>query len=252
MTKRRRLIRFLTALAVLLLLAVCAHAEEILTISPSWQGFTSPDGQGLYHDLIRAAFKSEGASIKHQEVPAKRGRIMLSEGHADIYMCGTIPLKGVQMAELPMYEGEFHALFLTRMVPDWSGMASLKDRKLVWRIGYYSPRDFTVPVQFEETPTGTEALIRVLRGSADFYIDDVHLIRETINASPAAIDASEYRIESAGFRQYFPLFTLSERGQRLRETFENRMRTLALQGKLLPIYEKWGLPMPRIYSGPQN
>ena len=173
---------------------------------------------------------------------------MVREGHADIYMCDTEIFSGLQMSELPMYEGEFHALFRTEKFPSWEGIASLKNRKLVWRLGYYSPGDFTVPVRFEETVTGSDALNRVLRGSADFYIDDINLIRETIESLDYDLEKDVYRIESVGFRQYFPVFAVSERGRKLREAFEKGMVELARQGRLRPIYDRWNLPMPRAFQ----
>lgn len=238
---------FLLASLFSLLFAVHAHAGEIITGSPSWKGFTSPDGQGLYHDLMRAAFAERGDTVRHLEVPAKRGVVMLREGQIDVYTCDTAAAPGMQLAETPMYEGEFHALFLSGAFPNWNGVESMADRLLVWRLGYYSPADFPVPVRFEETTTGTDALNRVVHRSADFYIDDVNLILETVRAYPAALDAKAYRIESVGFRQYFPMFSGSARGNELRRAFEEGMHSLAEQDRLRPIYEKWNLPMPRAY-----
>jgi len=154
----------------------------------------------------------------------------------------------MQLAQLPMYEGEYHALFLTKVVPQWNGAASMSNKRLVWRLGYYEPKDFPVPIEYGETTTGTDALKRVMRGAADFYVDDLHLIMETVRSYPDAIDEKDYRIESVGFRQYFPVFSVSERGRALREAYEQGMRTLAEQGKLRPIYDKWDLPMPRAYQ----
>jgi hypothetical protein len=248
MPKRRIQPLSLPFLLLFLAVAVCARAEDVLTVSPSWQGFTSADGQGLYHDLVRAVFESRGDTVRHQEVPAKRGLIMVREGQADMYMCDTEIFNGLQLGGVPMYEGEFHALFLTDEFPKWNGVQSLKNRRLVWRLGYYTPADFPVPVKFHETRTGSDALTRVLRGTADFYIDDANLIRETIDALVYELDTDLYRIESVGFRQYFPVFAVSERGRKLRETFEKGMLDLAGQGRLRPIYDKWNLPMPRAFQ----
>jgi len=118
----------------------------------------------------------------------------------------------------------------------------------VWRLGYYSPKDFPVPILFSETTNGAEALERIVRGGADFYVDDRNLIMESIRTYNAPLDENDFRIESVGFRQYFPVFSTSERGRKLRGTFEEGMRTLADEGKLAPIYEKWHLPMPRTYQ----
>ena len=69
-----------------------------------------------------------------------------------------------------------------------------------------------------------------------------------MNAFQPPLDSGKYRIESVGFRQYAPVFSTSPRGRELRDAFEQGMRALAEQGKLLPIYEKWKLPMPRAYQ----
>lgn len=238
-------------LAVVLLALIpgrSAFTAEIVTVSPYWAGFTGPDGQGLYHDLLRAVFALRGDTVRHLEAPAKRGLVMIRDGQADIYTCRSRAEEGLELARLPMYEGEFHALFLRRVLPDWRGPASLANRRLVWRLGYYSPHDFPFPVQYDETTTGIEALKRVVRGSADCYIDDYNLIVETVNAYPAPLEERDYRIESVGFRPYYPVFAASPRGRELREAFEEGMRVLAEQGKLKPIYDRWKLPMPRAFQ----
>ena len=172
-----------------LLLPASIRAEEVLTASPYWQGFTSPDGQGLYHDLMRAIYEPGGNTVRHLEVPAKRGLIMVREGTVDIYTCRSEPEEGMQLADEPMYEGEFHAFFRKDAVPDWDGVTTMANRRAVWRLGYYSPRDFPFPVQFDETTTGLEALERVVLGGADFYVDDLNLILESMRARmlPAAV-----------------------------------------------------------------
>ena len=224
------------------------RAGEVLTASPYWRGFTSPEGQGLSHDLMRAIFEPEGHTVRHLEVPAKRGMIMVREGTVDIYTCRSEAESGLSLGGEPMYEGEFHALFRKKAFPYWEGSASMADRRVVWRLGYYTPKDFPVPVQHAETTTGVEALERVVRGGADFYVDDLHLIQESVRLFQPPLDQDDFRIESVGFRQYFPVFSHSKRGQKLRLAYEQGMRNLARQGKLAPIYAKWNLPMPRAYQ----
>jgi len=182
------------------------------------------------------------------EVPAKRGLVMVRDGQADIYMCRPEADEGLQLAKTPMYEGEFHALFKADAYPNWDGPRSMVNARVVWRLGYYNPRELPVPVHFSETTTGVEALYRLVRGGADFYIDDRHLIMESIHAFPTPLDEKQFRIESIGFRQYFPIFSRSERGNRLRQIFEDGMKSLAAKDALRVIYEKWHLPMPRLYQ----
>ena len=248
MTSSRNSYMILIISLIALLFPISLHAEEVLTASPYWQGFTSPDGRGLYHDLMRAIYEPGGNTVRHLEVPAKRGLIMVREGIVDIYTCRSEPEEGLQLSTEPMYEGEFHALFRKDAFPDWNGPSGMTNKRAVWRLGYYRPTDFPVPVQFGETTTGVEALERVVRGGADFYVDDLNLILESMRALKTPLDPNDVRIESIGFRQYFPVFSTSKRGQKLRATFEQGMRSLAGQDKLAPIYEKWNLPMPRTYQ----
>lgn len=252
MNRLRRCLVILAAAICCIFPAPDARAGQVVMASPYWAGFTSPDGQGLYHDLLQAVFAPRGDTVRHLEVPAKRGLIMLKEGQVDIYTCRPFAPDGLQLAGLPMYEGEYHALFLTKSFPAWNGVSTLADRSLVWRLGYYSPRDFPVPVRYAETTTGTEALNRVVHGTAEFYIDDRNLILETLKSYTSHLDAREYRIESVGFRPYYPVFAASPRGDELRAAFEEGMRRLAREGALRPIYEKWGLPMPRVYAAPAD
>lgn len=224
------------------------QAEEIISVSPAWKSFTSSDEHGLYHDLLNAVFTPRGDTVRHIIVPAKRGQVMVRDGQADIYTCTTTPQDhDIQLASLPMYESAFHAFFAKANVPNWDGPSSMTNKRLVWRLGYYYPETFPFPIQYSETPEGTEALARVLKGGADFYIDDKHLINESIAAHHQPINRDLYQIEPVGFRGYYPAFALSSKGYRLRQTFEERMRILADQGKLQAIYDKWGHPLPTVY-----
>jgi len=232
---------------IMVLLPAPARADEVITASPLWEGFTGKDGQGLYHDLARAVYGPAGITVRHLEVPAKRGLIMVREGTVDIYTCIPQAVDGLLLAAEPMYEGEYHAIFRRSAFPHWDGASSMSGRRVAWRLGHYAARDFNVPILPSETYSGVEALQRVVRGGADFYVDDLNLIGESLRAFETPLDENELRIESVGFRQYFPAFSDSPRGRELRAIFDRGMRALADQGRLAPIYAKWNLPMPRAY-----
>ena len=243
--KKRMPLAMVAITAMLVLLGNSSSwSDEIRTASPSWAKFTDQNGQGLYFDVLRAIFAPD--TIRHSFVPAKRGLVMLQNGEADIYTCLSHEKPGLSLSSLPLYEGEFHAFFKNRGIV-WSGPETIKNQRLVWRLGYYSPGEFPVPVHFRETRTAVDALKRVLHGGADFYIDDRNLIEEAIATNDEGLAIKDYRIESIGFRGYYPAFASTARGAALRDRYENGMRALAKSGKLLPFYQAWDLPMPRIY-----
>lgn len=248
MNQRRSSALVLIIVFLMVLLASASHGRTITTASPSWAGFTSPDSQGLYHDLIQAVFSPAGFSVRHVEVPAKRGMIMLHQIEADIYLGQPDPAEGIIISRLPLYEGQFHAAFLTTTVPDWTGVSSMADKRVVWRLGYYTPANFPVPIQLRETSTGVDAMQRLMQNGTDFYVDDRHLILESMRDAAINPEQSGVRIEPIGFRHYYPAFTDNRHDRELREIFEKGMTDLATRDKLRPLYTKWNLPMPRIYE----
>lgn len=222
--------------------AMAEDQRTIITVGPSWEGFTNEDGHGLYHDIIRLVFT--GYKVKHLYVPAVQANSMVSIGRADIKMCETKWIESLVLAGIPMYENDFYALFLHERVGPWQGNLSLRDKKFVWREGYYSSLDFSVPVDSIEVRGGESALKMVVHGRADFYIDDLHLIRESFENAGEKFDPERFGMEKVGTRKYFPVFANTPRGAKLLKHYEQEMERLYNNGSLRKIYDQWGFRMP--------
>lgn len=227
--------------------AVSALAvKAVISTSPSWDGFTNMDGTGLYHEILDRIFAPLGIRVTHKYTNAKRGIYLVRQGEADIYTCKTrhTEIPGLLMAGPPMYQGKVHTIFKKARIPDWKGRASLVGKKVVWRRGYYNPAELPAGIIPLETYSGESALGQVHRDRADFYVDDLNLIKETLANTSFPIDKSEFRIEPIGSRSYHPVFNSSGRGQTLLKLYEQGMARLHGSGELKQVFDKWGMPYP--------
>lgn len=236
--------------AVLVLLSVLMTAlplqadsgKTIRTAGPSWENFTNEDGSGLYHEIIREVFA--GYEVQHLYVSTVQANSMVAIGRADIKMCETKEIDSLILARLPMYENDFYALFLWEVIGKWEGIQSLNGKKVVWRKGYYSELDFDVPVKFTEVRSGESALKMVRYGRADFYVDDINLIKHSFQSAGETFNPEIYGVEKVGSREYFPVFANTPRGRNLREYYEQEMLRLYKQGSLQEIYKRWNFNIP--------
>lgn len=222
-----------------------ARAEEIkriITVGPSWENFTNKDGTGLYHELIKAIYS--GYEVKHIYVPTVQANSMVAIGRADIKMCETKKIDSLELAAVPMYENDFYALYLRKRFDPWRGLSTLEEKKIVWREGYYREMDFPVNVSFTEVRSGESALQMVIHERADFYIDDMNLIRESFEVVGEVLDLERFGLQKVGTRKYFPVFAATPRGQELQQHYEQEMIRLFNRGTLQAIYKRWGFNVP--------
>lgn len=220
------------------------YAEEpqtLVSAGPSWDRFTNKDGSGLYHDLIREIFS--GYTIQHLYVPTVQANKMVANGRADIKMCETKEIESLVLAKLPMYENDFYALYIKKN-EQADEPISLENKRLVWRDGYYSQDDFSVPITFTEVRNGSSALEMIIYGRADFYIDDLSLIEQSFEDLGKEFDRQLFGLKIAGTRKYYPVFADTEHGNMLKTHYEQEIKRLLTEGTLQHIYERYGFRAP--------
>lgn len=219
--------------------------RKVIAVGPSWKSFTNEDGTGLYHEILNKVFALYHITVQRQYVPSERGLQLIANGEADFQTCyDSIPLPYV-LAKVPMYENAYYVFFNKQRIGAWQGNDSLRGRKIVCRIGYYSENNFKVPVLLHKVKTGTAALAMVLLGRMDFYVDDLKLIQESIAKSEIKFDHDAYATEKIGSRAYFPVFAETKRSAKVMELYEAGMRRLHETNELEAIYRKWGHPYPQ-------
>ncbi len=231
--------------------AIAEENKTLITAGPSWERLTNKDGHGLYHDIIKQVFA--GYEVKHFYVSTVQANSMVTIGRADIKMCETKEIDSLVLSSTPMFEDDFYALYLRKRVDSSEGKFSLEGKKVVWRQGYYSKLDFSVPVNFIEVRSDASALKMVVHGRADFYIDDLNLIKKSFDNAGEKFDPEKFGLERVGTRKYFPVFANTPRGDALRKHYEKEMARLFKEGKLQRIYALWNFRMPKfMFSESRN
>lgn len=242
------------ALILLCQILLCAPAlasEPIRTVigaGPAWEGFTRKDGVGLYHEILKEAFGLYDIRVEHIYAPSERAYELVRQGEADFMLANDTEIRGLKPSTYPLYENKFHAFYRKNTVKQWKGARSLVGRQLVWRYGYYKPANFPPGIRYTELLTGEACLGMVVLGRADFYIDDILLMRQSIERTKTPFDMDSFEIRPVGHRAYYPLFSTSERAKRVRSLYEKAMATLRRRGRLSAIFRKWGHALPHFYG----
>lgn len=218
--------------------------QEVVVAGPSWEGFTNRDGTGLYHEILNEVFGLYGIRVKRVYVPSERALQLVKEGTADFQTCYDAVEEPFILAKHPMYANQFHVFFNKEAVGPWQGVESLRDKRVACRIGYYTEDNFSVPVKLHPVKTGVAALNMVILGRMDFYVDDRNFIEISLKENTIPIDMADFDIQPAGSRAYYPVFYPSERGLRIKALYEQGMERLFREGRLQPIFERWGHPVP--------
>jgi len=221
-----------------------AVISEVISTGKSWDTFTNPDGTGLYHEILDAVFALHGIPVRHEYATSDRAEELVRLGQADMMLCADKASPPLVMARMPMYENGFHVFFNRSRIGRWQGPESLRDKVVVSQPGYYSGKNFPVPVRLKFVSNGAQALGMILLGRADYYVDDMVLIQESVRQNTIPFDMDDFDIRQAGVRSYHPLFNISERGALVMKLYDKGMRTLHSRGMLKAIYEKWGHPYP--------
>lgn len=221
-----------------------ASIKSIVTTSPSWKTFTDRDGTGLYHDIMREVFGLYNISVTHEYAPSVRAEKLVQQGFADVMTCDDRSGPGLVLSRYPLYVNTFFVFFKKANVGPWNGQETLRDKEVLSQRGYYFQDNFSVPVYLREVSSGEKAVEMIMLDRAEFYVDDLSLIRQSLESVQQPLDMELYDIRAAGVRSYHPQFNTSPRGRALRDMFETGLETLYESGALQKIYEKYGYQCP--------
>lgn len=240
----RHVVTLLVFLSVVSVARAQGEITEVVAVGPSWDTLTNRDGTGLYHDILKRVFGLYGIEVKRAYVPSERAYDLVRNGKADFMTCHDRVEPPLRLARHPMFEGTYFVFFKKSRVGFWRGDDTLRGKTVAWRIGYYDKENFPVDIVPKEVKTGPSALGMVVLDRVDFYVDDMSFIRDTIKNATIEFDMDEYDIKPVGRRTYHPVFSSSERADKVMKLYDEGMETLYRSGELPMIFRKWGYSMP--------
>jgi len=217
---------------------------EVISTSPSWNTFTNEDGTGLYHEILREVFALHGVPVRHIYSKSSRSEELVLQYKADFMVCKDIEYAPLALAKYPMYINDFYVFFKKERIGEWNGKESLRGKEVLSQPTYYTPDNFSVPVTVKEVMTGAQGLSMIIMDRSDFYVDDMTLIKQSIEENTTPYDSDDFEIKKIGRRSYHPLFNTTERGKQIMKMYDDGILQLHKSGKLKTIYKKWGHNYP--------
>lgn len=214
--------------------------------TPEWLKYTPKDGPGLYTDLWKEIYASEGITPELKYFPYKRIVKMFERGKVD---CDAYP-GGYESQELilPLWHigiDKLTVVYKKGISVKWEGQISMKGKVVMWERGYDFDKHgiVEVDVKVSEYNSGSlESALKMLTlGRADFVIDYHNTIQETLNTSNIS-DLLEIRSNVINGPKYYMMFAKTNRGKRFAEIWDNRMDRLYKSGRLSEMYKRYGDP----------
>lgn len=215
--------------------AEVSHPGEIRVASEVWEEHSNADGSGLAWDLLRAVFEPAGVKLLASSEPYTRSIGLARRGKVD----AVVGLYRDEVTDLdyPRWayaDDHVMALGLARL-PRLT-LENLAQYRLIWVRGYDFQAQLPNVRHYQEVQRRDGIVAMLREGRADFYIDDDEEIAHLLGALPQRDDLRVSRLQELPL--YFA-FARTERGQALRQLYQQRMDKLVRSGALRPIFKRW-------------
>ncbi len=211
---------------------------EIIFASEERSNATNRDGTGLYWDIFRAVYGSEGIKTKIITKSNNRSVSLVRQRKADAAV-GRYPetIRGTVCSRYPFVKDYVLVLFKKNKFSQWDGEQTLKNKKVAWMKGYAYDEYLGVPVIKEEFYTREAILRRLDRDHIDFFMDTRNDLESVLNKG--IIDVTRYTVERVMELERYLVFSNSAKGKRLKKIFDFRFPALVKTGEIERLYDKW-------------
>ncbi|MBN2651248.1 MAG: transporter substrate-binding domain-containing protein [Spirochaetales bacterium] len=232
----------------LLIFSVCATsfcgASNVISVAtPQWDGTTNSDGTGLFFDILRAVYEPVGYRLDIQFMPWKRALTLVQVAEADLiigFYYNESDLYRFCYPKWPFKIEETVAVFKKERVKNWNGISTLHGQSVLWPRGYnYHLFLGDVVPKWSEVECSQQGLKMIEVDRALFFLDasdDLLIAFEKLGFSREI-----YAIEVILSENLYYAFTLSPRGQKLADLYDQRIQVLIKSGELKKIFEKNGV-----------
>lgn len=205
---------------------------KLLVVTSPWDGYTNPDGTGIYFDVLNAALGKDNYTARL--VPWRRARAEFERNQADALL-GEDSLREAVYPKWPIDINHLSVVFLKRRFPSFR-LELLKRHRVVWIRGYDIGRILPGIDKVEEVEEVHQGVKMVAASHTDFFIDYEESIVKEIAA--AGLERQDFEIVSdqikAGF--LYLCFQDNAKGRSFADRFDQGMERAHKAGRLEDIY----------------
>lgn len=241
--------RLIVTICVLVLpISLCAEEKaaspnEIRLSSDTWHSLTMADGKGLYFDLIRAVYEPQGIRVSFVIVPYARSVALVKAKQVDGWVASFMSEQPFPLyPKLHFDRNRQVVVSLKGGKAVFSGLDSLRGQRVIWLRDFNLNKYIPVPLTFQEIDDIAGAFPMLTAGRADFFIGAESDIESAMKEN--RIDPDRYLINFLMHLELYIAFADTERGQRFRRIWDERMAILSKEPKFRAIYDRYGYPVP--------
>ena len=212
--------------------------EEIILASEEIANATNRDGTGLYWDIFRAVYEPVGIKTKFI-IRSYRGSVSLVKKRKADAAVGIHPekIQGALSSTYPFVKDYVLVLFKKKLLDQWDGQETLKNKKVGWIKGYAYDEYLDVPVIKKEYDSRESILRQLDNDHIDFFMDRRNDVESVLNKG--IIDVSRYTVETVLELERYLVFADNKKGQELKKIFDYRFPYLVESGELDRLLAKW-------------
>lgn len=219
------------------------YGKEIQVVTDTWHNYSNSDGSGYYLDILKEIYPSPKYTLKVRYVPYRRALYLVETGKADITV-------GVYKGDLAgKYIGKYFVLndkvdvvVSNEIARNWQSLTSLKDKRIVSKIGYSLNNYINFPIIYRERSSLLNMMRMLQAGRTDavldFAVDITQLWQEAGLEDDFKIIENVIRIDA--------YFAFSIEQQDLKHRFEQVFPELVQSGKVEKIRLKYGSDINRL------
>ena len=225
---------------LVLLIPLKVIASSYRFVTTEWEGYTEASGEGLYFDVLKAAFEPLNINYTFSLVPWKRAELEFEEGKAigiiGAYLDtppGIYPKWAIDVDVVSMLykKGSFK----------WTGKGSLKDQNVAWIRGYGFEEVLDInPKKLREVNDTISGIKMLQYGRINVYIDYQEEIITAAKEKNLKLD-EDFTLEYLPINtRVYIAFADNKEGMELAKLFDKRMSEMKQSGELDQIYIKTG------------
>ncbi|NRB37394.1 MAG: transporter substrate-binding domain-containing protein [Pseudomonadales bacterium] len=216
---------------------------EITFSTEEWLDATNKDGTGLYWDILRAVYESEGFSVKHKirtyadSVNELKNKAVDAVVGAYIYEIDSVIYPqnhfGVDIVQV---------IFLKNKNIQWTTIDTLRHQRVGWIQGYsyhdYLPGRITKTLKISRLDNRQQAFDLLRADKLDFYIDAKSDLSDFLDTNPVFVPTRYFREDILELKLYVA-FSNNEKGREYADIFDRRFPELLRNGAIKALYDKY-------------
>lgn len=209
-------------------------ANELVVATDVWEDYSSPDGSGLYEELLQKVYQ-ESFELRFIYTDYTRSKALVKSGKADLWLCAYKDEETFAITPTQSMDMDFvHAIYLENTQPQYHNASA------AWLATYYYDRYFPeYDLQGHEVRDMATAFRLLSAGKVQFILGDETEMIERMEREKIRNDGLIWA--KFGDLPLYPAFAINTRTNGLIEQWNEKMALMKSSGELAELFKKHDL-----------